>query len=104
MHHRHWVWRLYALAVHHGVIGFHYPLPTVVPVHGIVAAAYGGYLAHADLIQLLLQLINVLRPGGRRYITPVHEAVDIYLFHTALLGHLYQAIEVPDMAMHAAVG
>ena len=103
-HHRHRVGCLYALAVHHGVIGFHYPLPAVVPVHGVVAAAYGGYLAHADLIQLRLQLINVLRPGGRGHITPIHKAVDIYLFHTALFRHLYQAIEVPVVAVHPAVG
>ena len=104
MHHRHRVGRLYALAVHHGVIRLYHTLPAVVTVHGIIAAAYRRYLPQPDPGQLILQLLYILRPGGRRYVTPVHEAVDKHLFHAVLFGHLQKPEQVPDMAMHAAVG
>ena len=60
-----------AFAVDHGGIGFLYPVPGVVPVHGVEAAHDRGNLARADALGLLDQLFHVLRTGGGGHVTAV---------------------------------
>ena len=87
-----------------GVIGALHPVPALVPVHGVVAAHDRGDLAHAQLLDLGLELLHIelARAGG--HVAAVQEAVDVDLAQSLLLGHLQQGEQVGDVAVDAAVG
>ena len=93
---------VYALAVYQRSVCLFNALIAVVPVHGVVAAHYGGDLANAYLGDLLLIVFNVALAALGGHVTAVHEAVDVYLFKALTLCKLQQAKEVILMAVYAA--
>ena len=87
-----------------GVIGPLHPLPALVPVHGVVAAADGGDLPHPQAGALVPELPQVARPRRGGDVPPVQEAVDIHPAEPLVPGHLQQGEQVGDVAVDPAVG
>ncbi len=68
--------------------------PAVIAVHRVVAAHDRSNFAHADLGDLLLDLLDVDRGTGGRRIAAVGDQVEIYLGHALLFGEAHERIEV----------
>ena len=94
----------HALAADDGVVALLHAVPALVAVHAPEAALDGGDPRVAEGIALLLQLTDEARAAGGRHVASVEEAVDEDLLHAALLGHVEDAEDVDEVAVHAAVG
>lgn len=79
-----------SLPADHGVIGPLEPIPSLIPVHGVVPAHHRGDLSHAQLLELGLELLDKVLAGGGRHVPSVQKTVDIDLFNSLLPGHLEQ--------------
>ena len=95
---------LVALAVYEGGVGLFHPVPAVVAVHGVVAAGDGGDFAHAQLGELLLELLDVALAGIGRDVAAVHDGVHVQLGGAQVLCQVQQAEQMLDVAVHAARG
>ena len=100
--HRHRVHRG-ALAVNHGVIGGLYPVPALVPVHGVEAAHHRGDLADAQFPALFHRSGHKVGAGGGGHVPAVQEGVDIDLFQAPVPSHLHQGEEMVQVGVDAAV-
>ena len=103
-HSLHRVHSLHALTADDGAISLLHAVPALVAVHAPEAALDGGDLRVAKGLALLIQFLHKAGAAGRRHVTAVQEAVDIDLLHAPLLGHIQDAEDVGDVAVHAAVG
>ncbi len=92
-----------ALVIYKGGIGFFLTVPVAVTVHGIVAARNSCDLADTQLVQLLLHLRKEALAVVRVSVTAIHDSMDIDVLCTQGLGHVQQAEQVVNMAVHAAV-
>ena len=93
---------LHAFAVYEGSVGLLHAIPAVVAVHGVVTAGDGSDLAHAQLVQLCLQLVDVALAGIGGNVTAVHDGMNVNFLGAHILGHVQQAEQVLDVAVHAA--
>src|SRR5271154_1741951 len=84
-------------------VGFFDALPAIVAVHGVVAAADGGDLAHAELAHLLLELAEEIYSAVGGSVAPVHKAVDENILDFIFARHLEEREEMIDVRMDAAV-
>ena len=91
-----------ALAVDKGGVGLFFAVPVVVAVHGIVTAGDGGNGAHAQLVQLFLQIGQEALAGMGIGVAAVHDAVQINPGGAHGLGHIQHAEPVVRMAVDAA--
>ena len=91
-------------AIHHGLPGQGNPIPAVVAIHGIIAAADRGDLTHADPAHGLGKLGQVSGSAPGRGVAAIHEGVDIDLSRPDFFGHFQQSDEMADMTVHPAVG
>ena len=90
------------LAVDEGSIGLLLAVPVVITVHGVVTAGNAGDLAHAQLIQLGLQVSKEALAGVGVGVTAVGDAVQVDFLRAQMLCHLQHAEPVVGMAVHAA--
>ena len=90
------------LAVDKGSVGLLLAIPVVITVHGVVTAGNAGDLAHAQLIQLGLQVSKEALAGVGIGVTAVGDAVQVDFLSTQMLCHLQHAKPVVGMAVHAA--
>ena len=93
-----------ALAVDHGVIGLFHPVPTLVPVHGVITAHNRGDFAHADFLALGHSLSHEARAGGGGHVPSVQEGVNVDPSEPLVLRHLQEGEEVGQVGVNAAVG
>ena len=91
-----------ACAICHGAIGFFYPFPAIVPVHGIVAARYGSDFSYAQLLQFFFQLLHKAQTGRWSYIAAIQETMHIHILQPLCRSHLQQPIQVTAVAVHTA--
>ena len=94
----------HAFAADDGVIAGLDAVPALVAVHAPEAALQGGDLRVAEAVALVLQLLDEARTALRGDVASVEEAVDVDLFQAARLGHVEDAEDVLDVAVHAAAG
>ena len=76
--------------MHHGAIGQLDALPTIIAIHGVVAADQRGDFAHAQLAHLVLQLLDEFAAAVRGRVSAVHEAMHEDFFYFFVLGHFQQ--------------
>ncbi len=88
----------------HGVKGFLFPLPSAIPVHGKVAAAYAGNLAHSDFIDLALQLFEIPNAAGGQGIAAVEKGVDKDPLHPVLFRRQQEGVQMLLLRVNAAIG
>lgn len=69
-------------------------LPSLITVHGKVSANNGGDLTNANLLEILNELLHVVRTRLGVGITAIAEEVDEDLGHTVVLGGLEEGVEV----------
>ena len=91
-----------ALAVNKGSVGFLLAVPVIVTVHGVVTARNRGDLADAQFVQLGLQVSQEALAAVGVGVTAVHDAVQVDVLGTQVLGHLQHAVPVVGMAVDAA--
>src|SRR5882757_4572027 len=88
----------------HGVKGFLFPLPSTIPVHGKVAAAYAGDLAHANFIDLALQLFEIPNAARGQGIAAVEKGVDKDLLHPLLFCRQQKGVQMRLLRVNAPIG
>src|SRR6202040_4206517 len=93
----------FRITVNDCAVGFFDALPAIVAVHGVVAAADGGDLTHAQFAHLLFELTEKIYSAVGRSVAPVHEAVDENIFDFIFPRHLEEREEMMDVRMDAAV-
>ena len=94
----------YAFAADYGVVALLHTVPAFVSVHAVEAALDGGDAGVAQLIALLLQLLNEACAALGGHVAAVQEAVDIYLLHAPLLCHIQDAEDMAQVAVDSAGG
>ena len=92
-----------ARAIRQAPVGFLDPIPALVPVHGVVAAAYRRHLARAYLLEFRLQLPEIGQGTPGRDIPAIQNGVHINVLKIQFLGHLQECIKVSIVAVHAPV-
>ena len=95
---------LYTLAADHGVVAGLDAVPALVAVHAVETALQRRDLAGAELGTVIAQLADIARAARRRDVAPVKETVQIDALDAAVMRHLHHGENVPDVAVHAAVG
>ena len=90
------------LAVDEGSVGLLLTVPVVITVHGVVTAGNAGDLAHAQLVQLGLQVSKEALAGVRVGVAAIGDAVEVNFLSAQMLCHLQHAEPVVGMAVHAA--
>ena len=90
------------LAVDKGSVGLLLAIPVVITVHGVVTAGNAGDLAHAQLVQLGLQVSKEALAGVGVGVAAVGDAVQVDFLSAQMLCHLQHAKPVVGMAVHAA--
>ena len=91
-----------ALAVDERGVGLLLAVPVVVAVHGVVTSGDRGDLAQPQLVQLGLQVGQEALAAVRVGVTAIHDAVQVDVLRTHVLGHLQHAEPVVGMAVDAA--
>ena len=90
------------LTVDEGSVGLLLAVPVVIAVHGVVTAGNAGDLAHAQLIQLGLQVSKEALAGVGVGVAAVGDAVQVDFLSAQMLCHFQHAEPVVGMAVHAA--
>ena len=78
----------FAYAQRQHIIGFFHAIPTVIAVHSVIPAAYGGNLAELQLVHLDLQLLNERNAACGRYVPAVHITMYVNVVQTLAFGEL----------------
>ena len=94
----------FGMAGDHGVEGLFFFFPAEVAVHGVVASADAGEVADADLLELLLQLLEVAEAAVGHGVTAVHEGMDEDAREFVLGGQAEECVEMTLVGVDATVG
>jgi hypothetical protein len=78
-------------------------LPTLIAVHGVVAASDGGQLSKVNLVQLVEQLLHVSSGGAGGGVATVAKEVDEDLGDLGLLGGIKQGEEVVHVTVDTTI-
>ena len=94
--------RGHAFAEHEGLPGRFDAVPSVVPIHGVVAAHDRRHPADTDAGQLGFERLDVPKATSRRRVAPVEEAVHGDVGRAAACRHLHERVEVLLVTVDAA--
>ena len=89
-------------AVHQHVVGHFHAFPTLVAVHGVVAAHHRGNFG-AGALHVLLQIVDEAHAALGVGVAAVGESVHEYAPHARLMGNGAQGLHMVDVRMHAAI-
>ena len=89
-------------AANRKIVGGFYPLPTLIPVHGVVTAADRSYLAVATFAEFILYPVQRALCAARRRIPAVEKGMQIDLVGASCPGQLYHGDNMVFMAVDAA--
>src|ERR1700691_516098 len=89
--------------MHDRAISFFDSLPAIVAVHGEVAAADSGDLAHAEFAHLLFEPAEKIYSAVGRSVAPIHKTVDKNIFDFIFPRHFQERKEMVDVRMDAAI-
>ena len=90
-------------AAHHGPECTLDAVPTLVAIHGVVAATDACNVSSSELTHLLLKLLDVSGAARGQRVTAIHKRMHEEAIDSVLLGHAQQCVEMVLVRMDAAV-
>lgn len=95
--------RLFALALDERVNGNLDSVPSLVTVHGVVAADKGDKLTNANLLGSVEELLDVDGGALRGSVTAITKGVDVHVLNAGLLGGAEEGEKMLDVRVDTTV-